>query len=150
MFTKSGLEDHKKGRESNLEKGRNKLQHAKDDVRGHPCCEFCDLHVFDGNELYRHMNAAHFSCFVCEKLDPHNYNKFYKNYDALNKHFREAHFICHQRKCLERRFIVFASSEEWRSHMRSEHPGFSHNLEEYLALNIAVGFYTHAYKKFTR
>lgn len=43
------------------------------------------------------------------------------NYNALEEHFRDGHFLCIDRECLEKKFVVFESEMDLKAHQLSEH-----------------------------
>lgn len=94
-YTKEALSGHQK--EGNPEIG----------FKGHPLCEFCQKRYYDGNHLYDHLIKQHFSCDLCEKEGIRH--KYYKNYNDLENHFRQTHFLCEDMRCLEKKFVVFSN-----------------------------------------
>lgn len=54
----------------------------------------------------------HFTCHICDK-NGIKYH-YYKDYRALERHFRKQHFICEERSCLEQKFVVFATALDLR------------------------------------
>ncbi|OAA53918.1 Zinc finger, RING/FYVE/PHD-type [Niveomyces insectorum RCEF 264] len=114
LFTDKGLETH--------------MRHGDDrpgaidqtGFKGHPLCGFCGERFYDDDKLYEHCRNRHERCFLCDRRDarqPH----YYRNYDALEKHFREDHYLCFDRECLEKKFVVFESEIDLKAHQLSEH-----------------------------
>ena len=33
----------------------------------HPRCDFCNLHMYSGDELFEHMREQHFTCDICQR-----------------------------------------------------------------------------------
>ena len=88
--------------------------------RGHPLCSFCGERFYDDDKLFEHCRSKHERCFICDRRDsrrPH----YYLNYITLEKHFKEDHFICNDRECLEKKFVVFESELDLKAHQLSEH-----------------------------
>lgn len=90
--------------------------------RGHPLCGFCGARFYDSDKLYEHCRDKHERCFLCDRQDsrqPH----YYLDYNALEEHFKKEHFICSDRECLEKKFVVFESEMDLKAHQLSEHGG---------------------------
>jgi hypothetical protein len=88
--------------------------------KGHPLCGFCGERFYDGDKLYEHCRNKHERCFICDRRDsrqPH----YYRDYNALEKHFQKDHFLCLDRECLEKKFVVFESEIDLKAHQLSEH-----------------------------
>ncbi|CAK7219879.1 hypothetical protein SCUCBS95973_003970 [Sporothrix curviconia] len=88
--------------------------------RGHPLCGFCGERFYDDDKLYEHCRNKHERCFICDRRDsrqPH----YYRNYNELEKHFRKDHYICADRECLEKKFVVFEAELDLKAHQLSEH-----------------------------
>ncbi|KAK3400478.1 hypothetical protein B0T20DRAFT_146477 [Sordaria brevicollis] len=88
--------------------------------KGHPLCGFCGERFYDNDKLYEHCRSKHERCFLCDRRDsrsPH----YYRNYDALEEHFKQDHYICQERECLEKKFVVFDSELDLKAHQLSEH-----------------------------
>lgn len=114
MFTDKELRDH-------MSRGDDKPG-AVDQTgfKGHPLCGFCGERFYDNDKLYEHCRSKHERCFLCDRRDsrsPH----YYRNYDALEEHFKQDHFICQERECLEKKFVVFDSELDLKAHQLSEH-----------------------------
>ncbi|KAK3990921.1 E3 ubiquitin-protein ligase hel2 [Cladorrhinum sp. PSN332] len=92
--------------------------------RGHPLCGFCGARFYDSDKLYEHCRNKHERCFLCDRRDsrqPH----YYMDYNALEEHFKKDHFLCTDRECLEKKFVVFESEMDMKAHQLSEHGGAS-------------------------
>lgn len=95
---------------------------AQTGFRGHPLCVFCGERFYDDDKLYDHCRHKHERCFICDRRDsrtPH----YYQNYDALEKHFKDDHYICLDKECLEKKFVVFDSEIDLKAHQLAEHGG---------------------------
>lgn len=95
---------------------------AQTGFKGHPLCGFCGERFYDDDKLYEHCRNKHERCFLCDQRDsrtPH----YYRDYNALEKHFQSDHFLCLDRECLEKKFVVFASEMDLKAHQLSEHAG---------------------------
>lgn len=108
LFTRRSLLNHQRN-------GDNK------GFTGHPECEFCHVRYYSGDELFMHCREKHEKCFLCERQNPQNV-QYYRDYDALEKHFREKHYACNVRMCLDQKFVVFGTEVELQEHMLSTHP----------------------------
>ncbi|KAH3731791.1 E3 ubiquitin-protein ligase ZNF598 [Pelomyxa schiedti] len=105
---------------------------AKQLLQGHPQCGFCGARVYNGDALYHHLHANHTTCPICEGNDI--YWEFYCNYQELERHYREVHFLCEEKSCLEQKHIVFASQVDLKAHQISEHSVKNTQL----ALNFSI------------
>ncbi|XP_057484060.1 uncharacterized protein LOC130770592 [Actinidia eriantha] len=106
---------------------------------GHPVCEFCRTPFYGDNELYSHMSTEHYTCHLCQRLHPGQY-EYYKNYDDLEIHFRREHFLCEDEACLAKKFIVFQSEAEMKRHNAMEHGGNMSRSKRNAALQIPTSF----------
>ncbi|CAG5175275.1 uncharacterized protein ALTATR162_LOCUS8034 [Alternaria atra] len=48
--------------------------------------------------------------------------QYFVNYDSLEVHFRKDHFLCPDRECLEKKFVVFDSEMDLKAHQLEVHP----------------------------
>lgn len=90
--------------------------------KGHPLCGFCGERFYDDDKLYEHCRMKHERCFLCDRRDsrhPH----YYLDYNALEDHFRKDHYLCNDRECMEKKFVVFDSEMDLQAHKISEHSG---------------------------
>ncbi|XP_061366223.1 E3 ubiquitin-protein ligase HEL2-like isoform X2 [Gastrolobium bilobum] len=106
---------------------------------GHPMCEFCRTPFYGDNELYTHMSTEHYTCHICQRQHPGQY-EYYKNYDDLEIHFRQEHFLCEDEACLAKKFIVFQSEAEMKRHNATEHGGRMSRSKRNAALQIPTSF----------
>lgn len=88
--------------------------------KGHPLCEFCGERFYDDDKLYEHCRMKHERCFLCDRRDSRNPH-YYRDYDALEQHFKRDHYLCYNPECLERKFVVFESEMDLQVHQLSEH-----------------------------
>jgi E3 ubiquitin-protein ligase ZNF598 len=83
--------------------------------RGHPMCEFCKpKRFYDITHLHIHLQKDHYKCFVCEKQGL--FDQYYRDYDALEKHFDRKHFLCQDPQCRAAHFVVFENEIDLRAH----------------------------------
>ncbi|OMO64082.1 Zinc finger, C2H2-like protein [Corchorus capsularis] len=106
---------------------------------GHPICEFCKTPFYGDNELYSHMSTEHYTCHLCQRQHPGQF-EYYKNYDDLEIHFRRDHFLCEDEACLAKKFIVFQSEAELKRHNTMEHGGRMSRAQRNAALQIPTSF----------
>ncbi|XP_009591927.1 uncharacterized protein [Nicotiana tomentosiformis] len=106
---------------------------------GHPLCEFCRTPFYGDNELYSHMSTEHYTCHICQRQHPGQY-EYYKNYDDLEIHFRSNHFLCEDESCLAKKFVVFQSETELKRHNTLEHGGRMSRSQRSAALQIPTSF----------
>ncbi len=88
--------------------------------KGHPLCGFCGSRFYGDDELYTHCREKHERCFLCDRQDSRNPH-YYVDYKSLEHHFRKDHFMCLDRECQEKKFVVFASEMDLKAHQLEEH-----------------------------
>ncbi|KAI1428096.1 hypothetical protein F5Y12DRAFT_733617 [Xylaria sp. FL1777] len=88
--------------------------------RGHPLCAFCGSRFYDDDKLYEHCRNKHERCFLCDREDPRQPH-YYRDYDSLEDHFKKDHYLCLDRECLEKKFVVFGSEMDLKAHQLGEH-----------------------------
>ncbi|KAI1773914.1 hypothetical protein F4818DRAFT_85669 [Hypoxylon cercidicola] len=88
--------------------------------KGHPLCGFCGQRFYDDDKLYEHCRNKHERCFLCDREDPRQPH-YYRDYTALEEHFKKDHFPCSDHICLEKKFVVFGSEIDLKAHQLSEH-----------------------------
>ncbi|KAI0683337.1 hypothetical protein BC835DRAFT_1423394 [Cytidiella melzeri] len=116
LYTASQLPFHLPSLQRN-----NRNAPPKEPVEGgvHPHCDFCRESFFGDEELYKHMREKHEECFICKRNEVKD--QYFRNYDALEQHFSQGHFPCHQPVCQVRKFVVFGSALDLKAHMVEEH-----------------------------
>ncbi|UKZ66088.1 uncharacterized protein TrAtP1_007270 [Trichoderma atroviride] len=90
--------------------------------KGHPLCGFCGQRFYDDDKLFEHCRMKHERCFICDRRDsrqPH----YFLNYEELERHFQKDHFLCSDRGCMEKKFVVFESELDMQAHNLAEHAG---------------------------
>lgn len=90
--------------------------------KGHPLCAFCGQRFYDDDKLYEHCRERHERCFLCDRENPRQPH-YYRDYNSLEEHFRKDHYLCADRECLEKKFVVFGSDVDLKAHQLSEHAG---------------------------
>uniref|UniRef100_J3KYA8 C2H2-type domain-containing protein n=2 Tax=Oryza brachyantha TaxID=4533 RepID=J3KYA8_ORYBR len=127
LYTTSQLNQHIKSGDSEVDGS----EVERRGFEGHPMCEFCKSPFYGDNELYTHMTREHFSCHICQRQHSGQYD-YFRNYDDLEIHFQKDHFLCENRGCLEKKFVVFESEGELKRHNAVEHgkhiPGADNSL----------------------
>ncbi|KAM3277392.1 hypothetical protein ACQJBY_045335 [Aegilops geniculata] len=106
---------------------------------GHPICEYCKRAFYGDNELYAHMTRDHYSCHICQRRHPGQYD-YFRNYNDLEMHFRKDHFLCEDDACLAKKFVVFQSDAEINRHNAMEHGGRMSRAQRNAALQIPTSF----------
>lgn len=135
LYTKKQLDRH-------LQNGNSDIDLNDEDrgwFNGHPLCNFCHTRFYGDNELYQHMSTDHFTCHICQRLHPGQY-EYYRNYDDLEAHFRHDHALCEHPDCLAQKFIVFISDAELKRHNALVHGGNMSRAQRNAALQIPVSF----------
>ncbi|KAL1743416.1 hypothetical protein HDZ31DRAFT_83411 [Schizophyllum fasciatum] len=112
----------------------------KEQIEGgvHPMCEFCRECFFSDDELYQHMRQNHEECFVCKRNEIQH--QYFRNYEALEKHFGDDHYPCHQPDCQARKFVVFGSALDLQAHMVDEHGSTMSARDIKDARRVTTGF----------
>jgi len=90
--------------------------------KGHPECGFCRQRFYGDDELFQHCRDKHERCHLCDRRNEGRNQQYYLNYDDLENHFRKDHFLCPERDCLEKKFIVFDSEIDLKAHQLEVHP----------------------------
>ena len=110
LFTPSDLRKHEKFGDDN--------PGAIDQTgfKGHPECGFCRRRFYGDDELYTHCREKHERCHICDRRNQSVTPVYYLNYDTLEDHFRKDHFLCADKECLERKFVVFESEMDMQGH----------------------------------
>ncbi|KAF2683440.1 hypothetical protein K458DRAFT_432230 [Lentithecium fluviatile CBS 122367] len=90
--------------------------------RGHPECGFCRQRFYGDDELFTHCRDKHERCHICDRQAGGRSQQYFVNYDSLEVHFRKDHFLCPDRECLEKKFIVFDSEMDLKAHQLEVHP----------------------------
>ncbi|XP_047334010.1 E3 ubiquitin-protein ligase HEL2-like [Impatiens glandulifera] len=135
LYTRAQLKQH-------ITSGDSEVDGTEDErggFSGHPMCEFCRTPFYGDNELYTHMSTEHYTCHICQKQHPGQY-EYYKNYDDLEVHFRREHFLCEDEVCLSKKFMVFQSEAEIKRHNTIEHGGRMSRSQRSAALQIPTSF----------
>lgn len=60
-------------------------------------------------------------CHICDRQNQGK-QQYYVNYDSLEEHFRQAHFLCLDKDCLEKKFVVFDTEMDLKAHQLETHP----------------------------
>ncbi|KAL2815621.1 hypothetical protein BDW59DRAFT_166689 [Aspergillus cavernicola] len=90
--------------------------------RGHPECGFCRQRFYGDDELYAHCRDRHERCHICDRHSTTRQHQYYIDYNALEDHFRKDHFLCIDKECLEKKFVVFESQMDLKGHQLESHP----------------------------
>ncbi|PWN34680.1 uncharacterized protein FA14DRAFT_160182 [Meira miltonrushii] len=111
-------------------------QHIRDE---HKHCEFCKRNFYSDDELYVHMRDHHEQCFICKRNEDTR-DEYHRDYTALEKHFRQRHFLCDSKQCLEQKFVVFESELDFKAHQVAEHGAELSSREKRDALRVTANF----------
>ncbi|WEW61370.1 RING finger domain-containing protein [Emydomyces testavorans] len=90
--------------------------------KGHPECEFCRQRFYSTDELYTHCRDKHERCYICDRRTGGSRPQYYVDYNALEEHFGKDHFLCLDKECLEKKFMVFESQMDLKAHQLECHP----------------------------
>ncbi|CAI9767796.1 unnamed protein product [Fraxinus pennsylvanica] len=135
LYTRAQLNQHIKTGDSEVDG----TESERGGFMGHPMCEFCRTPFYGDNELYTHMSTEHYTCHICQRQNPGQF-EYYKNYDDLEVHFRRDHFLCEDEACLAKKFTVFQSEPELKKHNALEHGGRMSRSQRSAALQIPISF----------
>ncbi|KAL8825970.1 MAG: hypothetical protein Q9191_004084 [Dirinaria sp. TL-2023a] len=90
--------------------------------KGHPECGFCRQRFYGDDELYTHCRDKHERCHLCDRREERRQQQYYINYDSLEQHFKQNHFLCADQECLDKKFVVFESEMDLQAHQLQAHP----------------------------
>ncbi|XP_057517780.1 uncharacterized protein LOC130798697 [Amaranthus tricolor] len=135
LYTRAQLNQHMKRGDSEVDG----TESERGGFTGHPMCEFCRSSFYGENELYSHMSTEHFTCHICQRRNPGQY-EYFKDYDDLETHFRHDHFLCEDEACLVKKFIVFQTEAELKRHNALEHGGRMSRSKRNAVLQIPTSF----------
>lgn len=90
--------------------------------KGHPECGFCKQRFYGDDELYAHCRDKHERCHICDRRSTNRQQQYYIDYNALEDHFQKDHFLCLDKECLEKKFVVFESQMDLKAHQLEAHP----------------------------
>lgn len=90
--------------------------------KGHPECGFCRQRFYGDDELYAHCRDKHEKCHICDRRIQGREQRYYVDYNSLEGHFRQDHFLCADRECLDKKFVVFESEMDLKAHQLEAHP----------------------------
>ncbi|XVF41713.1 hypothetical protein PTKIN_Ptkin01aG0302100 [Pterospermum kingtungense] len=135
LYTRAQLDQHIKRGDSVVDG----TESERGGFMGHPMCEFCQNPFYGENELYLHMSTEHYTCHICQRRNPGQY-EYYRNYDDMEIHFRQEHHLCEDEACLAKKFVVFATESELKRHNTVEHGGRMSRSKRNAALQIPISF----------
>ncbi|EAS27366.3 C2H2 finger domain-containing protein [Coccidioides immitis RS] len=90
--------------------------------KGHPECGFCRQRFYGDDELYAHCRDKHERCHICDRRAGRGQPEYFIDYNALEEHFNSNHFLCLDKECLEKKFVVFESQMDLKAHQLECHP----------------------------
>ncbi|KAL1894271.1 hypothetical protein Cpir12675_003752 [Ceratocystis pirilliformis] len=121
VFTHEHVLYEHRGLETHMRKGDDKPGAVdQSGFKGHPICGFCNERFYDDDKLFEHCRNKHERCFICDRQNsrqPH----YFEDYERLEKHFMRDHFLCLDRNCMEKKFVVFESEVDLKAHQLEEH-----------------------------
>lgn len=77
---------------------------------------------YSEDELYAHCRDRHERCHICDRRNQGRQQQYFRDYDALEEHFRSDHFLCADQECLDKKFVVFDSEMDLKAHQLETHP----------------------------
>jgi hypothetical protein len=109
--------------------------------KGHPECGFCKQRFYGDDELYTHCREKHERCHICDRRNGGANPQYYLNYQELEKHFADAHFVCLDVECVANKTNVFENEMDLKAHQLSAHPnGLSKDARRDVRLVNLSGF----------
>ncbi|CAL9045564.1 unnamed protein product [Musa banksii] len=135
LYTRSQLNQH-------MSTGDSEVDGSESDrggFMGHPMCKFCRKPFYGDHEHYMHMSTVHYTCHICRSQHAGQYD-YYRNYNDLEMHFRQDHFLCENQACLERKFVFFQTEAEMKRHNVLEHGEHMSHSKRNAALRIPTSF----------
>nr|GEZ62276.1 zinc finger protein 598 [Tanacetum cinerariifolium] len=78
LYNKAQLKQHRNTGDSEVDGSESE----RGGFQGHPFCEFCRTPFYGDNELYTHMSADYFTCHICKRQNPGQF-EYYQNYEHL-------------------------------------------------------------------
>ncbi|GAA5811864.1 hypothetical protein MFLAVUS_005310 [Mucor flavus] len=113
LYTKDQLQKH------NLQGDASFNKEDETGFSGHPECVFCQSRFYSADELFEHCRDKHEQCHLCLKKGIQR--QYYANYDSLEKHFKQDHYLCIYKECLDNKFVVFDSDIDLKAHEVETH-----------------------------
>ncbi|KAI5306245.1 hypothetical protein KEM56_001727 [Ascosphaera pollenicola] len=107
--------------------------------KGHPECGFCRVRFYGDDELYAHCRDKHERCHICDRRRNGQSPQYFVNYDALEEHFKHDHYLCLDKECLEKKFVVFENQMDLKAHRLEEHPNSMSKDERRGARHVDMG-----------
>ncbi|GMI65435.1 hypothetical protein like AT3G62240 [Hibiscus trionum] len=135
LYTRAQLDKHTKTGDSEVDGSESE----RGGFMGHPMCEFCQNPFYGESELYLHMSTEHFTCHICQRRHPGQY-EYFRNYDDMEIHFSQEHHLCEDEACRAKKFVVFATQSELKRHNAVEHDGRMSRSKRNAALQIPISF----------
>ena len=90
--------------------------------KGHPECGFCRQRFYGDDELYVHCREKHEKCHICDRRNPARQQQYFVDYNSLEQHFSKDHYLCSDRECMDKKFVVFESEMDLKAHQLEAHP----------------------------
>ncbi|XP_057519751.1 E3 ubiquitin-protein ligase HEL2-like [Amaranthus tricolor] len=78
LYTRAQLKQHMRRGDSVVDG----TESERGGFSGHPMCKFCRSSFYDEDEYYSHMSTEHFTCHICQRQNPGDYEDF-MDYDDL-------------------------------------------------------------------
>ncbi|EOB11570.1 Zinc finger protein 598 [Nosema bombycis CQ1] len=87
--------------------------------RGHVFCIHCNIFIYDEPSAIRHCNITHVQCTICDILG-FKY-KYYSTFRELEQHYKNAHYCCDNKQCIQTKCYAFPYKTELFEHMTRFH-----------------------------
>lgn len=131
-------EEHKLFTRNQLDK--HYMEGDESGFTGHPRCDFCRIDFYGDDELYEHCRNSHEQCHIC--LQAGIRHQYYIDYNELEQHFRNDHFLCFHQECLDKKFVVFKTDIDLKAHELEIHGSYisGQRAKQHEARRIEVNF----------
>ena len=117
MFIREQRIYHLKALRSHIEHGDPANERGAE-ILPHPWCDFCEEFYYDAHEFYDHLSRNHLTCHLCGSYHKHVY---YSDYESLERHFAQTHFLCPYEQCKAKCYVAFQTENEMKAHMNIVH-----------------------------
>lgn len=107
LYKSSTIKDHKNG------------MLGEDGFIGHVFCVHCKIYLYDADDARHHCNIEHEMCQICDAIGSRY--KYYRNFEDLEKHYKNAHHCCMFDQCLTSKCYAFTYQTELLAHLAKIH-----------------------------
>ncbi|KAF9764628.1 E3 ubiquitin-protein ligase hel2 [Nosema granulosis] len=87
--------------------------------KGHVFCVHCNIFLYDERTAIRHCNLTHLQCTICDILG--SKYKYYSSFKDLEQHYRNFHYCCTNKLCIQNKCYAFPYKTELLEHLTRFH-----------------------------